>query len=205
MSAMYVSPNQSDQWVSSNIVLSAAPWFESCVRTARSVLTQCVVHEMANMPQTILSPDVIRQLQAATDEDDPTAWVSSYKYNCKVPLKYKAGGEYSMDLGMDLQNEILAHTTSALHRTYTTSRQAAGLFMLWHASSKQVQETDDLEGVPDPSFVSLADAKKLFTPVMQKGNIGSGYDSLLPGPASDGSYSSLPHSTPPSPTLVLPF
>ncbi|KAG6906067.1 hypothetical protein DXG01_016054 [Tephrocybe rancida] len=189
---------------------------------------------MADIPWTILLPDVIWQLQAATDEDDPTAWVSSYKYNwwkfnnagdivvfttntvmsClehhrtvtgKAAPKYKAAGEYSVNSVMDLRNEISAHAASALNRTYTTSRRAAGLYMLWHASSKQVQETEDLEGVPDPSFVSLADVKKLFKPVMCKRNIGSGYDSSLPGLAGDGSYSALPHSAPPSPTPVLPF
>ncbi|KAG6912508.1 hypothetical protein DXG01_014127, partial [Tephrocybe rancida] len=45
------------------------------------MLTQCVVHEMADTPCQILSTNVIRLLQAATDEDDPTAQVNSYKYD----------------------------------------------------------------------------------------------------------------------------
>ncbi|KAG6904903.1 hypothetical protein DXG01_006373, partial [Tephrocybe rancida] len=90
------------------------------------VLTQCVAHEMADVPRNILSLDVIRQLQAVTEEDDPTVRVSSYKYDwwkfnnegdievfnmntvmcclehhhnvtSKVVPRYLATGKYSMD------------------------------------------------------------------------------------------------------------
>ncbi|KAG6905537.1 hypothetical protein DXG01_002091 [Tephrocybe rancida] len=198
------------------------------------VLTQCVVCEMADVPRNILSPDVIRQLQAATEEDDPTARVSSYKYDwwkfnkkgeievfnmnmvmcclehhCNVTGKvaptYPVAGKYSTDAVINLRNEILAHTTTVLNRVYMTSRRAAGLYMLWQASTKQVQETEDLEHDMDPSWVLLQDVKKLFKAVPQWTNIGSGYDSSLPGPAGDGIYSSLPNSALSSPTPALPF
>ncbi|KAG6915998.1 hypothetical protein DXG01_008883 [Tephrocybe rancida] len=47
--------------------------------------------------------------------------------------------------------------------------------------------------------------KKLFKPVLRRTNIGSGYNSLLPGLAGDGIYLSLQNSAPSSPTPALPF
>ncbi|KAG6914146.1 hypothetical protein DXG01_002187 [Tephrocybe rancida] len=196
------------------------------------VLTQCVVCEMADIPCNILSPDVIRQLQAATEEDDPTAQVSSYKYDwwkfnkkgdievfnvntvmsClehhwnitgKVAPTYLVTSKYSMDAVIDLCNEILPHTTTALNRVYTMSRRAAGLYMLWQASTKQVQETEDLEHETDPSWVLLQDAKKLFKPVPRRTNIGSAFaapEESAIGPAIAATLQYIP----PDATLSAP-
>ncbi|KAG6912885.1 hypothetical protein DXG01_011342 [Tephrocybe rancida] len=136
------------------------------------MLMQCVVHEMADTLCQILSTDVIRLLQVATDEDDPTARVNSYKYDwwnfekkqnvvlfstetlteClnhhrtvtgKAPPKYPAAGKYSPNAVMDIWNELSVHATSALSRTHITSWRAAGLFLLWHGSMSNTQETED--------------------------------------------------------------
>ncbi|KAG6912428.1 hypothetical protein DXG01_014680 [Tephrocybe rancida] len=77
--------------------------------------------------------------------------------------------------------------------------------MLWQASTKQVQEAEDLNQGMDPSWVSLPAAKSLFKPAARNANIGSGYDSSLLGPAGDGWYSPFPESPTASPTPALPF
>ncbi|KAG6903817.1 hypothetical protein DXG01_014681, partial [Tephrocybe rancida] len=73
------------------------------------------------------------------------------------------------------------------------------------ASTKQVQEAEDLNQGMDPSWVSLPAAKSLFKPAARNANIGSGYDSSLLGPAGDGWYSPFPESPTASPTPALPF
>ncbi|KAG6904832.1 hypothetical protein DXG01_006819 [Tephrocybe rancida] len=82
---------------------------------------------------------------------------------------------------------------------------AAGPFMLWQASTKQVQETEDLNQNTDPSWVSLEAVKAHLKPSVRNTNIGSGYDSSSPGPAGNGWYSPFLESTTSSPTLALPF
>ncbi|KAG6904324.1 hypothetical protein DXG01_004165 [Tephrocybe rancida] len=198
------------------------------------MLMQCVVHEMADTPCQILSTDVIRLLQAATDEDDPTARVNSYKYDwwnfekkqnvvlfstetlteClnhhrtvtgKAPPKYPAAGKYSPNAVMDIQNELSIHATSALSRTHITSRHAAGLFLLWHGSMSNAQETEDPPHDTDASWMSIPQCRARLSPLAPNQIDGSGYASSLPGPTGDGEYSSLPKSASSSPTPALPF
>ncbi|KAG6905781.1 hypothetical protein DXG01_000782 [Tephrocybe rancida] len=170
------------------------------------MLTQCVVHEMVDTLCQILSTDVIRLLQAATDEDDPTVQVNSYNYDwwnfekeqnvvlfstetlteClnhhwtvtgKAAPKYPTAGKYSPNAVMDIQNELSVHATSALSCTHIT---------LWHAAG-------------------------LTPPACRFHNAGCNsvhscqIKTMDPGLTGDGEYLSLQNSASLSPTPALPF
>ncbi|KAG6914749.1 hypothetical protein DXG01_015528 [Tephrocybe rancida] len=198
------------------------------------MLTQCVVHEMADTPHQILSTNVIRLLQAATDKDDPTVRVNSYKYDwwdfekkqnvvlfsmealteClnhhrtvtgKAPPKYPTTGKYSPNAVMDIQNELSIHATSALSRTHITSRRAAGLFLLWHGSMSNARETEDPPHDMDASWMSILQCTARLSPLVPNQIERSRYASSLPGPTGNGEYLSLPNSASSSPTPALPF